>query len=219
MDKSTLSARLLWSMLPTPSRRPSFSDAPSTPSAPKVLVQNISIKYLNTKYTTQHQGADLLSVYQVHHQSCCSLKVYIQASPPSSLSWHHTPLLNNWNVLFKASLMRCRWNLGCNYNCASVFCFHRARLLNNQASCGISEPLNSSHPPYTICGGDFSLRMLKLHQEISWFWLYIVEYKEEKRKRGVISFGCPFFFLQINYAFQTHGAQPLFKIKSSLYVR
>ena len=42
--------------------------------------------------------------------------------------------------------------------------------------------------------------------------------KNTKRSRGVISFGCPFLFLQINYAFQIHGAQPLFKIKIALYI-
>ena len=34
----------------------------------------------------------------------------------------------------------------------------------------------------------------------------------------VIPFVCPFLFLQINYAFKTQGAQPLFKIKIALYI-
>ena len=59
--------------------------------------------------------------------------------------------------------------------------------------------------------------MLKLHKEMSGFRLNIAS-KNTKRRRGVISFGCPFLFLQINYAFQIHGAQPLFKIKSALYI-
>ena len=79
--------------------------------------------------------------------------------------------------------MWCRWNLGCNYNCASVlvFCFHRARLLNNQTSCGISVPILLLPPSLNNLSKRPFRKRYNLHKKMRGFRFYIVKYKEEKK--------------------------------------